>query len=144
MKRAGSKNLRGRRRGFTLVEAVFSIAIIGFAVAGLMLLFGTGTKVTAYGNQLSQAVFLADEMRAMTDDIDFNNLLSYDGQVYAGVDAYGNPLPGVTGYQQQLIVNGVNPADMSVAVGAVYMIRITVAVTYKGTEMTRISWLRSM
>jgi len=143
MKKTGSKNLRSRRGGFTLIEAVFSIAIIGFAVAGLMLLFGTGTKVTAYGNQLSQAVFLADEMRAMTDDVDFNNLLSYDAQVFNGVDAYGTQLPGVTGYQQQLIVTGVNPSDMSVAVGTIYMIRVTAVVSYKGTEMTRISWLRT-
>jgi len=63
--------------------------------------------------------------------------------VFSGVDAYGNPLPGVNGYQQQLNVTGVNPSDMSVAVGTIYMIRVTAAVSYKGTEMTRISWLRT-
>ena len=125
------------------MEAVFSIMIIGFAVAALMLLFGTGTKVTDYGNKLSQAVFLAEELRAMTDDVDFFDLLGYDGQIYNGVDAGGNYLPGVVDYQQQLIVEGVNPADMSIAIGDIDMIRITAVVTHQGKELTRISWLRT-
>ena len=137
------QNSRRKAGGFTLVEAVFAIMIIGFAVTALMLLFGTGTQVTAYGNRLSQAVFLAEEMRAMTDEVDFTNLLSYHGQIYNGVDANGNPLPGVMDFQQQLEVQGVNPADMTITVGNVEMIRVTAAVTYQGTELTRMSWLRT-
>ena len=143
MTRVRSRNSRRKAGGFTLIEAVFSIIIIGFAVSALMLLLGTGTKVTAYGNRLSQAVFLAEEMRAMTDDVEYTNLLSYDGVIYNGVDANGKILPGVEGFQQQLIVQGVNPADMTLAVGNVDMIRITAVVTYFGSEMTRISWLRT-
>ena len=132
-----------RPSGFTLMEAVFSIIIIGFAVSGLMLLFGTGTNVTAYGNRLSQAVFLAEEIRSMTDDVKFVNLMNYNDATFNGVDAGGNTLIGMDGFQQQIIVQGVNPADLTVSVGNPNMVRVTAIVTYHGHEMTRISWLRA-
>ena len=89
------KIIRARRRrvgGFTLMEAVFSIMIVGLGVVAMMQLFGSGTKVNAYGNHLSSAVFLAEELQAMTDDVAFDDLLSYDGQTFNGVDANGNPV----------------------------------------------------
>ena len=79
----------------------------------------------------------------MTDDVHFADLLSYDGQTFNGVDANGGTIAGVDGFQQQLIVEGVNPANMTIVVGDIEMIRITAIVTYQGTEMTRTSWLRT-
>jgi len=136
----------GRRRevGFTLMEAVFSIMIVGLGVVAMMQLFGSGTKVNAYGNHLSSAVFLAEELQAMTDDVAFDDLLSYNGQTFNGVDANGNPVEGLNNYQQQLLAEGVTPEDLTVYMGPdPEIIRLTAVVNHQGLELARISWLRS-
>jgi len=136
----------GRRRevGFTLMEAVFSIMIVGLGVVAMMQLFGSGTKVNAYGNHLSSAVFLAEELQAMTDDVAFDDLLSYNGQTFNGVDANEKPVEGLANYQQQLFAEGVTPGDLTVYVGHDQeIIRLTAVVNHQGLELARISWLRS-
>ena len=144
MRQKSIRNQRRREVGFTLMEAVFSIMIVGLGVVAMMQLFGSGTKVNAFGNHLSSSVFLAEELQAMTDDVAFDDLLSYDGQTFNGVDANGNPVEGLTNYQQQILAEGVNPGDLTVYVGPdPEIIRLTAVVTYGGQEMARISWLRS-
>jgi len=126
------------------MEAVFSIMIVGLGVVAMMQLLGSGTKVNAYGNHLSSAVFLSEELQAMTDDVAFEDLLSFDGQTFNGVDANGNPVQGLGTYQQQLLAEGVTPEDLTVYVGAdPEMIRLTAVVTHQGMELARVSWLRS-
>ena len=127
-----------------MMEAVFSIMIVGLGVVAMMQLFGSGTKVNAYGNHLSSAVFLAEELQAMTDDVAFDDLLSYNGQTFNGVDANGNPVEGLTSYQQQLLAEGVTPGDLTVYMGPdPEIIRLTAVVNHQGLELARISWLRS-
>lgn len=139
--------IRTRRRhevGFTLIEAVFSIMIVGLGVVAMMQLFGSGTKVNAYGNHLSSAVFLAEELQSMTDDVAFDDLLDYNGQTYNGVDANGKSVEGLSRYQQQLLVEGVTPGDLTVYVGPdPEIIRLTAVVNHQGQELVRMSWLRS-
>lgn len=126
------------------MEAVFSIMIVGLGVVAMMQLLGSGTKVNAYGNHLSSAVFLSEELQAMTDDVAFEDLLSFDGQTFNGVDANGNPVEGLETYQQQLLAEGVTPEDLTPYVGAdPEMIRLTAVVTHQGMELARVSWLRS-
>ena len=105
-------------QGFTLVEAMLSIMIVGIGIVSLMMLFASGTTVNKFGNDLSTAVFLADQMRNMTDEIPFNNLLVYNNQTFNGVDAGGNQVAGMQEYHQQLKVQPVNPDDLTVYVGA--------------------------
>jgi hypothetical protein len=126
------------------METVFSIMIVGLGVVAMMQLMGSGTKVNAYGNHLSSSVFLADELQAMTDDVAFEDLLSFDGQTFNGVDANGNSVQGLEKYEQQLLAEGVTPEDLTVYVGVdPEMIRLTAVVRHQGVELARVSWLRS-
>ncbi len=138
-----SKRTRRRSGGFTLMEAVFSIMIVGLGVVALMQVFASGTKVNDFGNKLSTAVFLAGELRSMTDDVDFMDLPDYDASTYAGVDSNGLALEGMQDYQQSITVEEVNPVDMTVSAGGMDMYRLTATVTYKGHLLSESSWLRS-
>ena len=138
-----SKRTRCRSGGFTLMEAVFTIMIVGLGVVALMQVFASGTNVNDFGNKLSTAVFLAGELRSMTDDVDFVDLPDFDGSTYSGVDSNEVALPGMQDYQQVLAVEDVNPVDMTVEVGGMDMYRLTATVTYKGQLLSEISWLRS-
>ena len=93
---------------------------------------------------MSSAVFLAEELQAMTDDVAFDDLLSYNGRTFNGVDANEEPVEGLANYQQQLLAEGITPGDLTVYVGAdPEIIRLTAVVNHQGLELARISWLRS-
>ena len=131
------------RAAFTLMEVVFAIMIVGLGVVAMMGVFASGTRVNGYGNHLSTGVFLADELRSMTDEVEFDYLLDYDNQTFNGVDAGGNSVAGLASYQQQLDVTAVNPADMSEYIGPdPEIIRLKAIVSRNGEEVTRTSWLR--
>lgn len=138
-RRAGPKT-----GGFTLVEVTISIIIVGIGIVAMLLLFTSGTKVNAFGNKLSTAVFLAEEMRAMTDQADFAELATYNNLTFNGVDASGNNVAGLESYQQQLTVQPVNPDDLAIYIGPNPQATIiTATVSQDGSEITRLSWLRT-
>ncbi|MBN1764955.1 MAG: prepilin-type N-terminal cleavage/methylation domain-containing protein [Sedimentisphaerales bacterium] len=139
------KNIRHsvRGRGFSLIEVMLAVLIVGIAIVAMMMLFGAGTTVNDFGNDLTSAVFLADQMRSMTDEVDFDFLLNYDNITYNGVDANGNTVAGLDTFQQHITVQPVNPEDMSVYMGPdPEAMLITADVSSGGNEVTRISWLR--
>ena len=130
--------------GFTLIEAVFAVMIIGLGIASLMQLFASGTQVNHYGDSLSKAVFLAEELRAMTDDQPFNNLMSFDGQSYNGVDATGAEVPGLQQFTQTFEVTALNPTSFLPEIDPdPILLRITVNVSKPSGNLTTVSWLRS-
>ena len=55
-----------RRGGFTLIETAFSVMIIGLSVVAMVQVFGQGSRTNDYQKELSQATFLAQEIREMT------------------------------------------------------------------------------
>ncbi len=145
MKSPVKRSHHRRGGGFTLIEALYAIMIVGLGVVALMMLMASGTTVNTFGNDLSSAVFLADEMRAMTDDVPFDDLPAYNGQTFNGVDANGNPVEGLAGFQQQLSVTAVDPIDLTTLVGPVPVqtLRLTATVTSASGAQTRFSWLRA-
>jgi type II secretory pathway pseudopilin PulG len=133
---------RGRRpRGFTLIEALYATMIVGLGVTALMMVFGAGTRINDYGNNLSTAVFLAEELRGMTDNLAFDALAGMDGNTYHGVDANGQALAGLDRYQQVLDVQPVDPVALT-PLGASLTLRLTAIVTNPNGAETRFSWLR--
>ena len=130
--------------GFTLIEAMLAIMIIGFAVTGLMLLLTSGTQVNSYGAQLSTSVFLAELTQALTDEIAFEDLPSYDGLTFAATNADGETITELNHYQQDLTVTGVDPTDLSTYTGSdPQALMLRVGVSYAGNEVTNIAWLRT-
>lgn len=144
MKTSVRKQSVGRAGGFTLIEVTLAIIIVGLAIVALMMLFTNGTEVNLFGNDLSNGVFLADQMRSFTDEMNFDQLVANGTQSFASaVDAQGTPIIGMEQYRQDLTVRTVNPADMSTYIGpdpeaAV----ISAAISRHGQFITQVSWLR--
>ncbi|MFA6133129.1 MAG: prepilin-type N-terminal cleavage/methylation domain-containing protein [Phycisphaerae bacterium] len=63
----------GRGRGFSLVEVAVATAIIGIAVTALMASLAAGTRSNRASQQLTQAVFLAQELREWTSTLPFKD-----------------------------------------------------------------------
>jgi hypothetical protein len=127
------------------MEAAFSIMIIGLGVVAMMQVFISGSEVNGYGDSLSKAVFLADEMRSMTEDVAFEDLLTFDGDTFSGADANGNEVAGLDSFDQTISAEGVDPDTLLPNVLAdPEAIRMTVVVSRNGAELTRVSWLRSL
>jgi len=130
--------------GFTLIEVAIAIIIVGLSITSLMMLLSSGTTVNHYSNDMSTAVFLADQLRNMTDQVNFDNLQDYHQQSFNGVDADQNPVAGLQGYQQTITVQPINPDDLTIYIGPdPQAVLITAVVKQKNTELTRISWLRT-
>ena len=135
---------KNRRAGFSLIEAMVSIIITGIGIAALMAVMASGTRVNDFGNKLSTAVFLAEQARALTDNVNFEDLPSCSDLTWTPLDGAGNPISDLSRYQQHLAVEPVDPATMTAYAGAdppAY--RLTAVVTAGNTELTRITWLRA-
>ena len=142
--RLRSRLVGSARGGFTLIEAMLAVMIVGMGIAALMHVFAAGTYVNQYGDRLSKAVFLAEELRSMTDDVAFDDLLAFDGQTFNGVDANGTAVAGLDDFQQSFVVEAVDPDDLTLYVGPdPEAIRLTVNVAFNGDPVTTMSWLRS-
>jgi Tfp pilus assembly protein PilV len=143
MKGQSRKVVKRQSGGFTLAEVMLAIIIVGVGIVSLMMLFASGTRVNQYGNDLSTAVFLAEQMRSMTDEVDFADLFDYDGRVFNGADASGNEVAGLSSYQQRINVQAVNAADLTVYVGPSPTAVIVSASVSKGNDqLAKIDWLR--
>ena len=154
-------------RGFTLIEAVIATAIIGIGVAALFVSLRAGTEVNGASGDLTQAVFLANEIREWTLKLPFsdpdvgseNNPPGPDGsdpQTFVddlddmmGVtyspprDASGAAVSELTGWSQRMTMTWRDPDNVTQAVadGASDVIQVQVEVLRGQKVLTTVSWL---
>ena len=156
---------RRERGGFTLIEAAIATALIGVGIAALMLAVRAGTQTNAAGRQVTQAVFLAQEIREWTlrlpfvdpedpanppgpdqsnpqvfvDDLDDLMNVTYSPPR----DAHGSPISDLVGWSQTITMTWRDPADLSTVVtdGASDVVCVQVSVARKETEVLATSYL---
>lgn len=80
-----------RNSGFTLIEAAVATVVIGLGVVALMHCLGAGTRVNAEGREITQAVFLAQEIREWTLRLPFSDPDPGDAHRPPGPDAPNSP-----------------------------------------------------
>lgn len=159
----------GRARdGFTLIEVAIATAIIGIGVAALMACLAAGTRTNRAGQQLAQAVFLAQEIREWslklpfsdTDPDDLGNPPGQDGwdpQVWVDDlddlmdvtyspprNGCGEAIPGMVGWSQTMTLTWRDPDDLASVVtpGASDIIHVRVDVCYRqGPPIVSAGWL---
>lgn len=169
----------GHGEGFSLIEVVIAVSILGTAVLGLFYAqhaFHSGNGEAA---EQTTALGLANELREMTltlpliDPINptgtfgpesdetevahYDDVDDFDGPGGSGItfhppiDAGGLAIDEMGGWSQTIVVESVNPSDLSgaaVADGSTELMRITVTVSRQTAdggwrEATRLTWLRS-
>ena len=143
---------RQRQRGFTLVEMIVAIVILGVGVAGVMLAFSTAARGSADPLVHQQMIAIAEEMldevmlkpyapaangAPSACALDTYNVVS-DYNVYATVNQVcaidGTAIPALASYSVSVSVSAGTLSGVAAAK------RITVTVTHGSASVTLTGW----
>lgn len=153
-------------RGFTLLECMFAIVLVGIAVAALVAANGSFTGINGSAAELSTAEYLIEQIRELTDmlpatDPDFTYWTFGCGEaslaLYDDVDDFDNMVfnPPITSdrqslnefpaYTQEVTVVNLNESNFEqvVADNSTAILKVTVKVTLNGDEISSASWIRT-
>ena len=143
---------RAAERGFTLIEMVLAVVILGVGLAGVLLAFSTVTRGSADPLVAQQMLAIAEEMLeeiqlkpyasaantapAACARNTFNDVLDYNGYTSTGqvctID--GTPIPALAGYSVQVQVQAAALAGVAAAR------RISVTVIRGNNSLTLNGW----
>lgn len=155
------------RGGFTLVEAMIAMVIIGLTIAALVASTGAFSRSNAAGIDLSTAEFLIEEIRELTASLPVvdpqtatttfgpetgENLAQYDdlddfnGASFSPpIDINRTALANFAGFTQQIQVQNVavNNFNSVVADHSTNFVRVTVTILMNGTSLSSATWIRA-
>lgn len=155
------------RGGFTLVEVAVATAIVGLAMAALMVAAGSATRINDAGRKITQAVFLAQEFREWTvalpfsdpDPADADNPPGPDGsdpQTFVDDlddlmdvtfcpprDGQGYALTELPDWSQTVTLTWRDPADLGsvVSPGSSDIILVQLSLAHNGEPVMTTQWL---
>ena len=161
------KNPKVARGGFTLIEAAVATVIVGMGVTALMTAVAAGSRANGAGRNLTQAVFLAQEIREWTLRLPFSDPDpgdqgkppgpdGTDPQVFVDDlddlmnvsycpprDGQGQPLADMTGWTQRITLTWRDPTSLTtvVADGASDFIHVQVDVLNGSRMVLSTGWL---
>jgi Tfp pilus assembly protein PilV len=153
--------------GFSLVEAMIATVLVGIGVASVMVATKSGTEVNAAGRQITQASYLAQEIREWTlklpfsdpDPGDKGNPPGPDGsspQVFVDDlddlmnvtytpprNASGVAIGDLADWSQKIRLDWKDPDSLTttVAPGTSDVIAVTVTVACRGRDILTTGWL---
>jgi len=159
--------LTGSRQGFTLVEALVAVIIIGLGAAAIMLSAASNTRANDAGSKLTEAVLLAQELREWTlslpftdpDPGDQGNPPGPDGSDpqefiddlddLMGVsytpprDGTGTAITGMPGWTQTISITWRDPDDLTATVteGSSDIVHVKVTLTFQGHTELETGWI---
>lgn len=146
-----ARSARDARRGYTLVEAVIAVAILGGALAAALHTLGTSATTRArldermrgqlLGEQLMQEILSqpyegAGETKSGATRADFDCVGDYDGWFASPPeDRSGVPLAGTTDWTRSVEVIWVHPSDLTTPVGLESGVRRITVVAARGERV---------
>jgi prepilin-type N-terminal cleavage/methylation domain-containing protein len=155
------------KRGFSLIEALIAILLVGLAIASLVAANSAFTKANGAGTDLSTAEFLLEQVRELTTLLpvidpetevavfgpetgetlaNYDDLDDFDGANFSPpISAQRSTLTDFAAYSQQVTVENVNPSNFEqvIADHGSCFVRITVRVLKNSKEVCSASWLRA-
>lgn len=143
--RRDRRGARGRNAGFTLLEAMLTMVIIGIGVTATLQLLAAGTSCNIEAAQSTMAINLARNVRELTLKLPYADVRAMNGTTYTTpIDSRGEAIDGFEGWQQRVVVqpvsfdglttNTIDPDPEAV--------RVTVEVTYNGLPAGEVRWYR--
>jgi len=138
-------NRSKRKNGFSLIECLVSMVLISFAFVALVLLLSAGTQSNYEGHQRTDAMLLADQVKALTDNLSYAELDGYNGQTISPETINAELGNYWGGYQAQVSVQPIALTNLTAGVTAANgkAKRILVTIEQNGAEVSRIVWIRS-
>jgi len=156
------------KNGFTLIEVLIAILLVGLAIASLMASNSAFTKANGAGTDLSTAEFLFEQIRELTALLpvvdpesevwtfgpeggegtlaDWDDLDDFDNASFSPpINANRLPLNDLAAYSQQVTVENVNASNFELVEDdtTTSFVRVTVRVYLNSKEITSASWLRA-
>ncbi|UCF43263.1 MAG: prepilin-type N-terminal cleavage/methylation domain-containing protein [Planctomycetota bacterium] len=155
-----------KKTGFTLVEVLVAVILVGLAIACLLAANTSFTNTNAAGLDLSTAEFLSEQIKELTallpvvdpntgTDLfgpeeatlaDYDDLDDFDEASFSPpINADRQPLSNFAAFTQQVTVENVNAADFEQVVGdhTSDFVKVTVKVSLNAREISSTSWLRA-
>ena len=155
------------RRAFTLIEVAVATAIIGLGVVALLVAVASGTRTNDAGKRLTQALYLAQEIREWTirlpfsdpDPGDQNNPPGPDGtdpQLFVDDlddlmnvtyspprDGRGGAIADMVDWSETITLTWRDPASLTtvVAAGSSDVIHVQVDIAQQARPMLSTGWL---
>ena len=134
------------KNGFTLIEVLFAIVLVGIAIASLVGANISFTKANSVGTNLSTAEFLIEQIRERTLSVVYDDLYALDGANYSPpINVNGEVLNDFAAFSQQVTVENVSDTDFSLVVDdhTSSFVRITVRVLLNSREISSAGWIRA-
>ena len=131
--------------GFTLLECLLAVLLVGIAVAALVAANGSFTRVNAAGAELSTAEFLIEQIRERTDLVAYDDVDGFHNAVFnPPITADGQILSDFSAYTQTVTVQNVSESNFEQPGGTdSNFIKVTVTVSLSGQNITSASWIRA-
>jgi len=153
--------------GFSLIEVLIAILLVGLAIASLVTASSAFTKANGAGAELSTAEFLSEQIRELsallpvvdpeTGDstfgpetaetlADYDDLDDFDDAIFSPpIGADRNVLNDLASFSQQITVENVDASDFEQVVGdhSSYFVRVTVKVFLNTRQISSVRWLRA-
>jgi len=155
------------KSGFSLIEVLFAVVLIGLAIASLMAANSAFTKANGAGTDKSIAEFLIGQIRELTmllpvvdpeteiatfgpetgETLDtYDDLDDFDAKSFSPpINAERTSLTQFPAFTQQITVENVNASDFEqvVADHSSNFVRVTVRVYLNSNQISSASWLRA-
>lgn len=156
-----------RNNGFTLIEALFAILLVGLAIASLMAANTSFTRSNGAGAELSTAEFLLEQVKELTATLPvsdpqattwttfgpeeaslaaYDDLDDFDGASFSPPISAGRvSLADFAAFTQQVTVQNVSASNFGLVVAdcSTAFVRVTVRVLHNSAEISSASWIRA-
>lgn len=140
--------LSRRPNGFSLIEIMISIVLVGLSITALVLASNSLTMANGAGADLSTAEFLIEQIRELTAMIPPTELNGLVGEHSPPISAAKTDLNDFPSFTQQVVVQKLNRSDLDqVATGAEAeaspFFRVTVTIMQNNKQVSSASWIRA-
>jgi prepilin-type N-terminal cleavage/methylation domain-containing protein len=154
------------KNGFTFIEVLMAIVMVGIAIAFLVAANSSFTKATGAGTDLSTAEFLIEQIKELTTLLavvdpqteiavfgpeeaalaDYDDLDDFDAASFSPpISSNRVVLSNFAGFSQQITVENVSPSNFEQVVSdhSSSFVRVTVSVLLNSREISSTSWIRA-